>query len=253
MLQTKNDYLLKRLNTLIKTPYERTNLKKNLTEENANNIQNLYQIHKGERCFIIGGSPSLNTLDLTLLNNEYTFTTNRGYKLKEQGLTQSNYHIMSDIYTFTEDHAEKEIPSDWAEKFIIYAGIDFPYKNSIFFNYLISLNSSNLNFQINCVDNLSECGTVIYFALQFAYFMGFKNIYLIGVDLDFDKTKGHVYKETPGEQKRQQNHSIIYADKMLHGLEFATNFLQKNNIHIYNASPSGVVDCMPRVKYEELF
>src|SRR5210317_1185187 len=36
-------------------------------------------IHKGERCFIIGNGPSLNKTDVSKLKNEYTFGMNRIY------------------------------------------------------------------------------------------------------------------------------------------------------------------------------
>ena len=39
----------------------------------------LQDIHKGERCFIIGNGPSLKQTDLTKLKNEYTFGLNRIY------------------------------------------------------------------------------------------------------------------------------------------------------------------------------
>lgn len=248
-----NNYLQERLNNLIKSPYERENIKQNFTEENKQKLISLKDIHKGERCFIIGGSPSLKLLDLTKLNNEYTFTTNRGYKLAEQGLHNSTYHIMSDCKTFTDDHVENEIPNNWTKEFFIYAGIKFPLECAYYFNYIMNNKLSDFTFQTDITKNLGECGTVIYFAIQIAFYMGFKNIYLIGVDLDFDKNKGHVYKETEGETKRQEEHSINNAVRMLSGIEFATKFLKDNNVNLYNASPRGIVDCMPRVKYEGIF
>lgn len=248
-----NQYILKRLNALIKSPYERENIKQNLTEENKQKLLSLKNAYKGKRCFIIGSSPSLKQLDLTKLNNEHTFTVNRGYKLTEQGLKHSTFHVMSDCKTFTDDKIEDEIPKDWAKFFFTYAGIKFPLNQAFYFNYIINNKLSDFLFQTDITKNLGECGTIIYFAIQFSFYMGFKDIYLIGVDLDFDKNKGHIYKETNGETKRQEEHSINNADRMLNGIAFATEFLQNNNVNIYNASPVGIVDCMPRIKYEELF
>ena len=39
----------------------------------------LHNVHRGQRCFIVGNGPSLNQTDLSLLRGEYTFTTNRAY------------------------------------------------------------------------------------------------------------------------------------------------------------------------------
>src|SRR5512139_2649265 len=40
-----------------------------------------YNIHRGERCFIIGNGPSLNDTDLSKLKDEFTFGMNRIYLL----------------------------------------------------------------------------------------------------------------------------------------------------------------------------
>ena len=42
-------------------------------------------IHKDEDCFIIGNGPSLNKMDLGLLNDYYTFGLNKIYMLFENG------------------------------------------------------------------------------------------------------------------------------------------------------------------------
>jgi len=42
-------------------------------------VQALKDLHKGERCFIIGNGPSLKKTDLAKLRNEYTFGMNRFY------------------------------------------------------------------------------------------------------------------------------------------------------------------------------
>ena len=42
-------------------------------------LTRLKDIHRGERCFIIGNGPSLKQTDLTRLKNEFSFGTNRIY------------------------------------------------------------------------------------------------------------------------------------------------------------------------------
>ena len=83
--------------------------------------------------------------------------------------------------------------------------------------------------------------------------MGISEIYLLGVDLDFVKLKGHAYVECSGEKRRQQVDTKKTAKLTLNTIELYSQILNKHNIKIYNASPVGIVDCVPRVKYEDLF
>lgn len=223
-----------------------------MTKENEEKIKSLKNIHKDKRCFIIGGAPSLKSLDLSKLNNELTFTVNKGYKLKDYGLEKTNYHIIVDRQLLEDPGVLEEIPADFGELFFINGEIEFKKEkcNSVFVEIL---NSNMLYFQEDLTQPLMTVGTVISQAIQIAYYMGIQEIYLIGVDLDFSKNPGHIYKDTPQEQERQVKFSIPGETVMLKGMETITKFLNEKNVKIYNASPSGDLNCMPRVKYEQLF
>lgn len=226
--------------------------RKYLAENNIKTIQALKDKFNGERCFIIGGAPSLNQLDLTKLNNEFTFTVNRGYMMREKGLSHSTFHVMSDVNTFDDENVINEIPLDFMDKLFLYTGIDkFNPDGALYFDFYPL--GHECKFQTDLTKPLSLFGSVIFFAIQIAYYLGFKQIILIGVDLDYVSNMGHAYKETAGEVSRQYSHSILCCREMMQGLEVAQEFLTKEGVSILNASPAGKVDCMPRVKYEELF
>ena len=55
-------------------------------------------IHKGQRCFIVGNGPSLNDEDLSLLENEYVFTVN---KIKDGNVKEYQYAY---VYIGQEPH-----------------------------------------------------------------------------------------------------------------------------------------------------
>ena len=69
----------------------------------------LQNIHKGERCFIIGNGPSLNQTDLTKLKNEYTFGLNRIYlAFPKMGFETTYYLCVNDLVAEqTHDDIEK--------------------------------------------------------------------------------------------------------------------------------------------------
>ena len=249
-----NQKLKDRLHYLLQTPDERALKLRSLTEENRQKLLSLKDIHRGERCFIIGSSPSLKQLDLTKLNNEFTFTVNRGYMLQKQGLLHSSYHVMSDIRTLKDDNVKNEIPNNFADKFLIYGGIDFPIKNNVvYFDYEYQKLKPEIIFQEDLTKPLLANGTVINFAIQFAYYLGFSEIIFIGVDLDFAKNSGHAYQETDGENIRQKDCKELQARLMYEGIEAQIEFLEQKGMKLYNASPAGILDCMPRIEYEELF
>ncbi len=230
--------------------------KKNLSKENENKLLSLKNLYKNRRCFIVGSSPSLRYLDLSKLKNEIVFTFNWGFRLKESGLSHSTFHLMSDINTFEEDDVMKYIPNDFVETFLIYSQINFNDKNKnvIYFDYIHhSMDVDKVIFQQDLKKPLIAYDTAVVHALQFALYMDFKKVFLIGVDLDFSKICGHAYVETQGEQKRQKRDSVRSVGVMLNGIKIASEIYKKCGKEIYNASPCGRVDCVPRVVYEDLF
>lgn len=226
-----------------------------LSYQNTKKILLLKNKYKKQKCFIIGGSPSLKQLDLKKLNNsEYKiFTVGKGYKLKDYGLIKSDFHVFSDTQGYLE--AADEIDEKYSDIFFSHCRINFlnNVENLIYFDCFKTPINMNKHYQEDLTQPLFHCETVINCALQIATYMGFKDIYFIGVDLDFDKNSGHIYKSTDGENKRQIEHSQKNSLFMLSSFEYATPFLNNKGINLYNASPSGILNCMPRIKYDDLF
>jgi len=66
--------------------------------ESSQKLKRLHDIHKGERCFIIGNGPSLQQTDLSLLKGEYTFGMNRFFlAFPELGFQTSYFLSMNDL------------------------------------------------------------------------------------------------------------------------------------------------------------
>lgn len=254
-MQDQNKKLLARIDFLLQEPQERIFKKKNLTEENKQKILSLKDSHKGKRCFVVGSSPSLNMVDLTKLNNEFVFTVNRGYMLKEKGLLHTKFHVVSDRYTFKDSNTNVELLTDFTDNLFCYAGMECPVFNinTFYFDYVLAQLNKETVFQTDLLKPLIAYQSVIHFAIQIACYLGFSKIYLLGVDLDFANIKGHAYVETQGEKERERTASILNTKKMIIGLEKCTEWLQQHNVEIYNASPVGAVNCMARVIYNDIF
>ena len=109
-------------------------------------------------------------------------------------------------------------------------------------------------FQMDCTQPLSLGKTVVLDGLQIAVYLGFKEIYFIGVDLDFTPQERHFYTSNATEQLPQHiTWAIENTPKMLANFKTANELLQPLGIHLYNAGIGGQLDALPRVNFTSLF
>lgn len=126
-------------------------------------------IHKGERCFILGNGPGLDRYDLRLLFNEYTFGTNLGFRK-----WVPVYYVCCNPLVYNQ-YAD-EIDQLNAGKFKFLPGS-------------LSWTSQPI-FQTDSLGPFWQGWTVTYVCLQLAFIMGFDPVYLIGVDHDYGEVSG---------------------------------------------------------------
>lgn len=140
--------------------------------------------HHGERCFIIGNGPSLKQTDLSFLKNEITFGLNRIYLLFNQLGFTTTYHVT--MNRLVAEQCNTEINQVTCPKFVGWYNRDLVNftPNTIF---LFTKESSR--FYIDIENGVWDGTTVTYVAMQLAYYMGFQQVVLIGVDHYFE-TKG---------------------------------------------------------------
>lgn len=197
--------------------------------------------HKEERCFILGNAPSLLNEDLSLLKNEKVFVTNRGYKAKEFGLEHFDYHVVVDM-AFYEDYAVELNSVSEGTKFYpdVITEYDF-YKGEPFVPMytLPTVRQSKEqkrqllkdNFPSSYKEGWGKTGNVVLNACLVAYFMGFKEIYLMGVEMIYRKGATHFYKDIS-----QRERSVPDGHKSK-GPKYLPNFVKhfkKNNVKFVN-------------------
>ncbi|HWQ84418.1 MAG TPA: 6-hydroxymethylpterin diphosphokinase MptE-like protein [Anaerolineales bacterium] len=141
-------------------------------------LARLKDIHRGQRCFIIGNGPSLKKTDLTHLKDEYTFGSNRIYlAFPEWGFTTS--YLLS-INSLVIEQCAEEIRSlpipkfiSWRSRSLIQPTPDLAFLHTTY---------NGPRFSTDVRGRVWEGGTVTYVALQLAFHMGFSQVILIGVD-----------------------------------------------------------------------
>ena len=152
---------------------------------NKKKIRKFKDIHKGERCVIIGNGPSLKAMDLSVLKGEVTFGMNRIYLLFDRIPFEPTYFVS--INELVLRQYSGEISQLTMPKFINWntrANFDLTDKSIIFLKDSLKLTDE---FSTDLSGKIFSGGTVTFVAMQIAYYMGFDKVILIGVDHNFSQ------------------------------------------------------------------
>jgi len=227
-------------------------------------IKSLKDKYEGGRCFLIGNGPSLNKMDLTLLKNEITFGVNAIYlNYPKMGFLPTFYSV--EDFFVAEDRATeinrltgviKLIPIDLAYCFKKTNGL-------IYINFIRS-HDFFPSFSYDCSDKIFWGSTVTYMNMQFAYYLGFVEVYLIGMDFNYKVPKNiegceiisekddinHFHPDYFGKGYRWHHPRL---DRVAKAFEHARYEFEKNNRKIINASTGGKLEIFERCDFKDLF
>ena len=227
----------------------------------------------GERCFIIGNGPSLNSHDLSLLRNEFTFGVNSFYyKTRETGF-RPTFYVVEDSSVMKENLQEiREYYAPFKFFPTVYKKLHPKKPNTFFFkmnrgfyeksspNYCVPRFSTDVTKELYCGQS------VTYINLQLAYFMGFAEVYLIGMDFSYvipksHKRKGdvllsdsddpnHFHKDYFGKGKTWKDPKL---ERVGVNYRMAKLVYESVGRKIYNATIGGSLEIFDRVNYISLF
>ncbi len=231
-------------------PWRRASIKRLALLENK---------YRGNRCFIIGNGPSLCNTDLSKLRHEYTFGMNRIYlAFPKMGFSTTFFVSINDlvIQQIAADIQNLTIP-----KFIAWRS--HPWLAPREDLYFLYTTYTEPTFARKATGRLWEGATVTYVALQVAYFLGFKEAILIGVDHSF-ATKGKPNEIVVSQGEDLNHFHPAYFGKgfrwQLPDLETSEIAYQKaksayeqDGRKIIDATFNGKLTVFPKVDYERLF
>ena len=230
-------------------------------------LKSIKDIHKGERCFIIGTGPSLTNEDLELLKDEYTFASNRIYnKFSSTAWRPTYYAIFDGSVAEAEGVAENINSIDCEMKFVRQQGYYKSFKSIVApVCYVKTFHSrkylDNPKFSTDASKGIYTIGTVTYAMLQLAVHMGFKEIYLIGMDnkYPFSKLRDGTIVENKNvtayfpEEKNNSKNKVVETWEMDIGYEYAEKFSRENGFRIYNATRGGFLEAFERKNIDSIF
>ena len=148
--------------------------------------------YRGERCFIIGNGPSLRDTDVSNLKNEFTFGMNRIYlAFEEWGFQTTFLASVNDlvIEQCVDDFLALDMPRffSWRSRKFFPKSTSSNLPNFLYTTYAGAKFAEDIRYRV------WEGATVTNVCLQLAYHMGFEQAILIGVDHSF-KSKGEANK-----------------------------------------------------------
>ncbi len=230
-------------------------------------VRSLRNTKKGKSCFIIGNGPSLTADDLESISNYDTFATNRIYSIFGQTSWRPTYYIAIDN-NILEDNLKDILNTEAGTKFLNYTVKnkvkDIVTNNTHFINifgrYVISPASyvtKHINYDVSKSFSLSYSVTGV--AIELAVYMGYKNIYLIGVDHSYTNTitKNGVLNKTEGIKDyfgnlKSKSYSIQYIDAVNSYYLALKKHAQKYNSNIFNATRGGKLEIFQRVNLDDI-
>lgn len=246
--------------------------------------------HQGERCFVLGNGPSLKTQDLTLLEHEFVFTVNQISRHKDFEKIKPTYHFWADPIFFHLD-LSKESDKELLEKmksvntsenhpvcFYEFEAYDMVKQTCLDKAIDIAYYKCGQPFQ-NVFDgeiDMATCmpgfDTVVQYAIAAAIYMGFSEIYFLGCDstsiltsvnirLNENLNNDYAYEVTQNENKRMRERvdkvsfeqELYSFYKVISDYKLLYKYCEQRGIKLYNCTPGGLVEGVPRKKFETLF
>lgn len=238
--------------------------------ENSRKLKSYKGKYQGKRCFLVGNGPSLSVDDLDRIADEYSFGCNMIYKIFSQTRWRPSFHCMVDAM-FGRELAEEfaqNVKSDFFTSMSTYHKMEVKPANT---TYAYGYKQSDYTVSRNFLSYYIPSGsTVMTYMIELAMFMGFEDIYLIGVDCTSSLAKdGHCIPDYASPQvakndlnrirKRLNDPSLTmddvaqyYQDRSMFCYRQLKAAADKKGVRIFNATRGGMLEVYPRRQLEEI-
>lgn len=229
--------------------------------------------HVGERVFIIGNGPSLNDVNLRLLAHENTIAVNGIFYAAEDMGFDPTYYVVEDTSVMKENidaiqaysAGHKFFPSIYRDLYGEADNVSYFMMNRGFYDKA-SPNYCVPRFSTNAAATLYAGQSVTIINLQLAYYMGFSEVILIGMDFSYSipgsaLRQGDVLTSTEDDQNhfhpnyfgKGKTWKDPKLDRVLANYALAKRIYEADNRMIVNATPGGKLELFGRVDYDSLF
>lgn len=235
-----------------------------LNRSTCHQLKQYKNIHKGERCFIIGTGPSLTTDDLELLKDEICFGSNRIFEIYPRTSWRPTYYINQD-YPLLKKYV-KEINELTPKAIFLPIDVQPSYGHNPLANFFVlrykDFYPGDAEFSRNIHHYMGQGFTVTYGAIQMAYYMGFSEVYLLGIDHNYSISLNE--KGIPvlndgaqdyfkGSKASNQGLNLPRVVESTVAYMTARKFADKHpGFTVYNATRGGKLEAFERVRLEDV-
>lgn len=209
---------------------------------------------RGKECFVVGGGPSLELFDFSLLRGHRVICLNR-IPMKALLPEPPDYLFVSDMHLWTQ--YEK-----WPEFKHRLGSTTLVSQPSAFFEYDIPrglwyLPDDDPTHMLMDANKLYMFSTVAAPAIAFAWRLGVKRCHLLGIDGYCTKTSSYFWEEKIKDQVTELNNGTYRAEKMVRwneDLGRLAQWLKDRNadMEVVNVSRRTTIEAFPRAPVERL-
>ena len=212
--------------------------------------------HKDEDCFLIGNGPSLNQTDLSQLRGKHVFGLNKIYLMFEKCPIDLSYLVAVNPYVIEQSvstYREMDVPVFMPKTRAISAGLTGK-------NHFGIRIEGGFSFGEHMTSTFAEGATVTFTAMQLAFAMGFKRVFLIGVDHSFKQEgKPNEAQKMTGDDPNHFHPDYFKGVQWqladIEGSEIAYQIARyvyhREGRQIIDATVGGKLDLFPKVDYSE--
>lgn len=249
-----------------------------LTLPDIDRLSALQNKFAGERIFVMGNGPSLNKTPLDKLENEFVFGLNRVSLLFDRVSWKPTFFTAFDV---------RVVPDNQEE----FANLDIEYKffSARYKKILGEKPNHYWHHTKGFYDGFESCfeptvpytgfgggGTIAIMAIELAFFMGFREIYLIGTDVSYTVPKSVVQsgeeifgdgvklnlESTKDDDANHFDPRYFGAGKKWHnpnvrdmkiGFARTASYIDQRGGKLLNATVGGELDQVQRVDFDSLF
>lgn len=222
-------------------------------------LARLRDAYAGKTIFLVGAGPSLRTMDLAPLqaDGRIFMTVNNGHRLFAGA--DIPMHAVSDINCYETYAADIEAArvgvrfyrsrfrttaafNQWGDSGRI---VFVPYRRG---------GVLKRAFQPHADRGIGNDSTVLVFAAQLAFHLGFSNVYVMGCDLDYSADQKYAYNMNATDAGHEATALVQYRRLAMEqaNAEFAAvrDAFERAGRQIANCGRGGKLETLPRVPYE---
>lgn len=231
-------------------------------------------VNNGKRCFILGNGPSVNTIDLEILKNEDVIVMSNFYLHKDYNKINPKYHVIVKVYDNLiplEDqikwYKDMEVNVKCEAIFFNTDQYDILKKKNLFnkfnLNFISTANRINRKFDISKITKHHRTGPLS--CLEIAIYMGYTEIYLLGIELDTFCSKEYKYffnrdlMKTKDENIKDNDNVKSSMTELLYNnwltykdFSEVAEYAEHNSIKIFNLSEISKLDMFEKKRIESI-